>query len=1136
MRARSLWSRSVQGCLACASTVVALLSVGAATASASPLSWAAPVFVDHAAPFPSPNFNLKGVSCPSTTLCVAVDDQGNAVVSTDPTVATPTWSPPADMDGANDLVDVSCSSASLCAAVDIAGNAVISTDPTADVWSAPAAVDGTTHHLLAVSCASTSLCVAVGENGSAAISTDPTATTPTWSAAQDIDGSNYLEAVSCPSTSLCVAVDTGGNAVISTDPTAPTPIWTITNVDGMVTGLYGVSCLSTSLCVAVDESGRAVISTDPAAATPTWSTPADIDGTNFIKSVSCPSTSLCVAIDTGGNAMISTDPTAVTPTWSTPAAIDGTFQDISGVSCFSTSLCVASQGGGGGATPAGVVISTDPTAVTPTWSTPADVDGWDVLTGVSCPSTSLCAAVDGAGHAVVSTDPTAGAPTWSAPTQIDSNGLEGVSCVYPSLCVAVDFSGEAVISTDPTAATPTWSAPKDIDGSNNLRAVSCPSTSLCVAVDGSGNAVISTDPTAPTSTWSASKIDGTNFLDGVSCPSISLCVAVDFDGHAVISTNPTAATPTWSTPADIDGTTALDEVSCASASQCVAVDAQGQALTSTDPTAATPTWTAAVDIDGTNSLAEVSCSSASLCVAVDDAGQAVISTDPTGPTPTWSVPADIDSGGANDLIGVSCFSTSTSTFTSLCVAVDREGYVVVGQGSGITSVPVNSSRPTISGIATVGQSLSCSQGVWFNSPTGYTYQWNRDGTAIGGATNVTYTVQAADQTHSLTCTVTASNAGGAGTPAQSVSVAIPGSPVTTPLPVNTAVPTISGIARVGQSLSCSQGAWSNSPTGYTYQWNRDGTPIGGATNVTYTVQAADQTHSLTCTVTASNAGGAGTPAQSASVSIPGSPPVTRALPVTTALPVNTAVPVINGEAKAGKGLSCSQGSWTQSPTGFAYGWSLSGTPIQGASKPTYTVQTIDEQLTLTCTVTASNPVGASKPATSEGVKVAVPHVKGCPAATGRLDGTTLGLVTLGMTRTQARAKYKQSSDRGKKFEDFFCLTPIGVRVGYASPKLVDTLPKAKRARFKDRVIWASTSSAFYTLEGVRAGATITAASRTLRIGKPFHIGKNLWYLVPNGSWTAVLKVRQGVVEEIGIGEKALTTGHKTQVSFLHSFS
>ncbi len=252
----------------------------------------------------------------------------------------------------------------------------------------------------------------------------------------------------------------------------------------------------------------------------------------------------------------------------------------------------------------------------------------------------------------------------------------------------------------------------------------------------------------------------------------------------------------------------------------------------------------------------------------------------------------------------------------------------------------------------------------------------------------------------------------------------------------------------------------------------------------------------------------------------------------TAAPSNTARPKITGTAKAGKKLSCSTGSWTNSPTGFAYQWNRNGTPIPGAVKTPYTVQKLDEGLTLTCSVTASNAIGQSSPATSNGVKVTVPNVHLCPAATGRLDGQTLGLVKLGMTRQQARRKYKHSSNRGKRYEDFFCLTPIGVRVAYGSPKLA----KKERKRFENRVIWASTSSAFYSLRGVRASATVKAAGKRLKLTGPFKIGLNTWYLAPNGSSTGVLKTRHGIVEEIGIGEKVLTAGHKAQVTFLHSFS
>lgn len=71
--------------------------------------------------------------------------------------------------------------------------------------------------------------------------------------------------------------------------------------------------------------------------------------------------------------------------------------------------------------------------------------------------------------------------------------------------------------------------------------------------------------------------------------------------------------------------------------------------------------------------------------------------------------------------------------------------------------------PGITGSLAVGGALSCSNGVWTNSPTGYAYQWSRDGTAITGATGSTYTVTAGDQGHKLTCTVTALNVDGTGT-------------------------------------------------------------------------------------------------------------------------------------------------------------------------------------------------------------------------------------------------------------------------------------------------------------------------------------------------------------------------------------
>ncbi len=161
---------------------------------------------------------------------------------------------------------------------------------------------------------------------------------------------------------------------------------------------------------------------------------------------------------------------------------------------------------------------------------------------------------------------------------------------------------------------------------------------------------------------------------------------------------------------------------------------------------------------------------------------------------------------------------------------------------------------------------------------------------------------------------------------------------------------------------------------------------------------------------------------------------------------------------------------------------------------------------------------------------------GCPMATGELHGNKLGLLQLGMTRAQARHAFVKSSTRGKHYEDFFCLTPRGVRVGYASPNLLKTLPPHERKMYEGKVVWASTSNTFYDVHDVRPGATVAQAREHLKLTGPFHVGLNHWYLAPNGSSTAILKVRHDVVEEIGICDKALTRTHKEQVAFLHSFT
>jgi hypothetical protein len=173
-------------------------------------------------------------------------------------------------------------------------------------------------------------------------------------------------------------------------------------------------------------------------------------------------------------------------------------------------------------------------------------------------------------------------------------------------------------------------------------------------------------------------------------------------------------------------------------------------------------------------------------------------------------------------------------------------------GGAPVAAPTNSALPSISGTPSQGNSVTCQNGSWTNSPTSYSYRWQRNGTNISSATSQSYTIQAADVGQSLTCVVTATNsAGSASATSAPVTPAAGGG-----VPANTSQPQISGTAVVGQTLSCAPGTWTNDPDFYTYRWRRNGTIV--ATGQNYTLVSADAGTAITCEVIATNGSGTGT--------------------------------------------------------------------------------------------------------------------------------------------------------------------------------------------------------------------------------------------------------------------------------------
>ena len=159
----------------------------------------------------------------------------------------------------------------------------------------------------------------------------------------------------------------------------------------------------------------------------------------------------------------------------------------------------------------------------------------------------------------------------------------------------------------------------------------------------------------------------------------------------------------------------------------------------------------------------------------------------------------------------------------------------------------------------------------------------------------------------------------------------------------------------------------------------------------------------------------------------------------------------------------------------------------------------------------------------------------CLAASGMLRGRHLGPVALGQHRRAVRKRLPRYGTRRRKSMDFYCLTGGGVRAGYPSRKLLRSLPRAQRRRVAGRVVLALTADRLYALRGIRPGAKLAKASRKLHPRRGFRIGLNIWYIVPGRVANAILKVRHGKIEEIGIVDKRLTRNRAAARHFMSTF-
>jgi hypothetical protein len=197
---------------------------------------------------------------------------------------------------------------------------------------------------------------------------------------------------------------------------------------------------------------------------------------------------------------------------------------------------------------------------------------------------------------------------------------------------------------------------------------------------------------------------------------------------------------------------------------------------------------------------------------------------------------------------------TTLVWTLAAAALASTATVLLLPGGGAATTqdkPANTAEPRITGAATVGATLSASNGSWTGEPTSFAFQWLRcpqggglptgaDCAAIGGATTSKYIVAAADVDHRLRVRVTATNADGSATAASNATPRV--RQPEAGRPANVSAPTLSGTPAQGQTLHVTPGTWNGrQPITFTFRWLRCDT---GGNNCVLQSGFADDSYAL----------------------------------------------------------------------------------------------------------------------------------------------------------------------------------------------------------------------------------------------------------------------------------------------------
>jgi hypothetical protein len=332
---------------------------------------------------------------------------------------------------------------------------------------------------------------------------------------------------------------------------------------------------------------------------------------------------------------------------------------------------------------------------------------------------------------------------------------------------------------------------------------------------------------------------------------------------------------------------------------------------------------------------------------------------PTSPTYTWYVGNTAVSNGTT-------YTTSTITNNSY-VSVKLNYTSACGSDSAISNIMlvqrVTSIAPTISINANPGNAICSGTSVTFtasttNGGTSPAYQWKLNGNNITGATSSTYTTSTLANGDVISCQLT-SNASCAN-PATVLSNNITMSVTASVTPSVTIGANPGSTVCAGSSVTFTATP-TNGGSSPSYQWQKNGVNISGATSVTYTTSTLATNDVIRVIMTSSSACAIPSSATSAGITM-------------TVNPVTT--PSVTTSANPGNNICAGTSvTFTATPVNGgsnpSFQWKINGSNVTGATSSTYTTSTLASGNLVTVTMTSSDACASPSSATSTAITMTV---------------------------------------------------------------------------------------------------------------------------------------------------------------------